>query len=249
MRDAPVHLLGTFHLGPPGGFSLGASFATAFQAAKSLVCEVGPRDKAFHPAILQRESGSLEGDIGSEIYARLRSDPRYDASFEALRPPVVIMNLALRLYTDVGLSPACGVDITLEQQGLANGKSCSGLETFTDQLNAILGIDSAGIARAFHYMIVQPELMHEIRDLVVWSFIGGDEAGIQAARELMGRWSTSFAAKLLTEREKHWLPRIQAIALDNIPTVIAVGALHLAGADGLIGQLATVGIPTDRVDG
>jgi uncharacterized protein YbaP (TraB family) len=34
-----------------------------------------------------------------------------------------------------------------------------------------------------------------------------------------------------------------------IPTVIAVGALHLAGADGLIGQLAAVGIPTDRVEG
>lgn len=248
LRDAPIHLLGTFHLGPPGGFSLGSTFTHAFTEAKSLVCEVGPSNKAFDPAILQRQSGSLEADLGSEIYARLKADSRYDASFEAIRPAAIILNLAVGLYSGIGLSPENGVDAALEQQALATGKSCGGFETSTDQLSAILNIDNVAVTGAFNNMIPQSALMLTMRDLIIRSFVGGDESGIQTARELMARWSTSLATKLLSEREDRWMPRLLTIATGDVPTLIAVGALHVVGAGGLVSRLAASGFSADRVD-
>jgi uncharacterized protein YbaP (TraB family) len=247
MREAPVYLLGTFHLGPPEGYSLGPEFAEAFAEATSLVCEVGPRDKVIDPALLQRHSGSLAAEIGADLYARLRADPRYDVSFETIAPAIVVMNLVLPLYSNIGLSGAYGVDSALERDALIAGKSCSGFETYADQIAAIVGIDQAAVTRAFEFMLTRPEMILEIRDVIVRSFIGGDEAGINAARELTVSWSASLAAKMLSEREERWFPRLLTIASAKEPTFVAVGALHVVSAGGLVGRLAAAGIPMNRV--
>lgn len=248
LRHAPVHIIGTFHLGPPDGYSLGPDFAAAFTAATSLVCEVGPADKNFDQALLQRHSSSLESDIGPRLYSRLRNDPRYQPLLETIQPALVVTILVSQLYMDAGLIATTSVDATLEQEAKASGKQCSGFETMTEQLLALCSIDHAAVCRAFEFLLIQPELMLKVRDLIINSFATGNADGMQTARELTVQWSPSFAEIMFHDREGRWIPRIQSIVSGGQPTMIAVGTVHLVGNDGLLARLAAQGIVADRVN-
>lgn len=247
VRGSRVHLLATIHLGPPGGFELGPTFKEIFEAADNIVFEVGPRDKAFDSAILLRTSSSLETEMGPKLYALLRADPRYESEFETIRPAAVILRLAFRLYTDIGLKPENGVESQLEQWTTSLSKNSSGFETTTEQLQAIFSIDDAAVTRAFEYILLRRELMDKIRDLIVLSYVKGDEDGIRAARAMSIDWSPALAQRMMFSREAKWLPRIRSMIEGDSPTIVAVGAIHLVGRDGLIERLSAAGMFVDRL--
>ena len=52
--------------------------------------------------------------------------------------------------------------------------------------------------------------------------------------------------RLLVERNRNWLPRIEALFARPRPAFVVVGAAHLVGPDGLIAMLRAKGVRVDQ---
>jgi uncharacterized protein YbaP (TraB family) len=60
---------------------------------------------------------------------------------------------------------------------------------------------------------------------------------------------TPVSAKLLNEdRNRRWLPQIEALLAGDEDTLVIVGALHLVGDIGLVELLRARGYSVERVD-
>ena len=52
--------------------------------------------------------------------------------------------------------------------------------------------------------------------------------------------------RLLVERNRNWLPQIEALFARPRPAFVVVGAAHLVGPDGLIAMLKAKGARVDQ---
>jgi uncharacterized protein YbaP (TraB family) len=62
----------------------------------------------------------------------------------------------------------------------------------------------------------------------------------------MRTWPVGFE-KLITGRNRAWLPKLVQLAADGIPTLVVVGALHCVGKEGIPKLLEGQGSRLSRV--
>lgn len=241
-NDAPVYFLGSIHLGPPGGFSHGAAVLHAFDQAEKVYFEVTRHDLDTIPALIRREAGSLREDLGPDLYHRLVNDPRYNEQFEGIKLPFVVTELAAQAYHTIGLTHDWGVEKMLYERAAGNGQPIGGLESAADQVRSLASFSPQRIASGMKTILDQPDLVTQMRDLIVEGYLRGDLNTMNAARGIMHKLYPDVADCLLTAREARWAPQLRAIVEAGRPVMVVVGALHLAGANNILADLNRAGV-------
>jgi len=247
VRGLPIHFLASMHFGPQGGFFHGAAAMEAFDGADEVHFEITRNDLDLVPGLARREAGSLREELGPELYSRLVGDPRYDQSFEGIKLPFVVTGLATHVYTEIGLSHQCGVENVLYARAGNNGQEIHGLEAATDQVRSLISIGMDRVTGGLRNMLERPELVTEMRDLLVMGYVQGDQDAMNLARAKMYELYPDVADCLLTAREARWLPKLEAIVRSGRPTMVIVGALHFAGEDGILAALKQHDVVVDRL--
>src|SRR5690606_26212479 len=149
--DNAVYLLGSFHMLRPGDYPVAREVQEVLAGAGSVVFELSP-DEANSPrlaatmvqAAQRKRPGTLEGDLGPRLSARLRAyaDAR-GLPLERLSgfdPWFVGLTLSLLQLQQQGLDPALGLDRHLMDAAAAAGKPTAGLETGAAQIAALSGM-------------------------------------------------------------------------------------------------------------
>jgi uncharacterized protein len=75
----------------------------------------------------------------------------------------------------------------------------------------------------------------------------GDVARAAAAADQFRRRYPELARALLIERNRRWVPRIQAMLQEAKPSLVVVGDYHLLGPEGLLALLKTAGLNPRRL--
>jgi uncharacterized protein len=165
-----------------------------------------------------------------------------------MKPWFLSLNLAVSVIVQAGFNPALGMDAHFMQRAADDGKPTVGLETVADQVHALSAgpIDEQVIGLAD---MLQPmdELKQRFDDLY-GHWRRGDVAAIEELMldELITK--TPVTAKLLNEdRNRRWLPQIEAMLQGEGETLVIVGALHLVGDIGLVELLRARGHTVERV--
>lgn len=253
-----VHLLGSFHLLKPGDYPLAASVEAAYAGAARVVFEITP-EQALSPALAtaMTERGmlpagqSLTGLVSGETRAGLVRFLGSEAALptvDRFKPWFLTLGIAISAMTQAGYDPALGLDMHLMQRAQADGKATGGLETAEDQIDALDGTplseQEISLREALRPM---PELREEI-DTLHRYWRQADVSGLED--EMLARMLelTPVSAKLInSDRNRRWLPQIQAMLDSGQPTLVVVGAMHLIGEDGLPALLRQQGVPVRRV--
>lgn len=252
-----IYLLASVHVLRSGDDAMPASVLQAYQQASAIYMEVDVDN--LDPAqaeqfTLERgvlpEGQTLHDVLGAERYERARRQAEQLGldleMFAQLEPWVVALSVAQAEFIKLGLDPQAGVEQQLARKAAQDGKQIHGLETLTDQLNAL---DSLPLARQGEFLLVS---LDEAADLST------------EADQLIGAWSrgdTAMLAKTLTEefngfpdlyrslvvdRNRKWADEISALLHDKQNYLIVVGALHLVGRDSVIELLRTHGFNATR---
>lgn len=253
-----VYLLGSIHIMRRDAFPLAAVIETAFSSSSVAVFEVDlSADATVGSALGALAAGSLpEGRTLSDVVspetyrlAKQRlADAGYDiASLQRMRPWMVATTLTLAELKRAGYSPSDGVDQVFQRRAVDRGMRVVGLETVDDQL-ALFADLTPEEDEAF--------LVQTLRELeTIIPQVDELTADWRAGRvdEVEALLAEGFAAfprlfeKLVVDRNRRWLPQIEALLAGDQRAFVAVGALHLVGDQGVVELLEAKGYQVEQL--
>ena len=262
--SASVTLVGTFHLDDPRHDAIVDRLTPLLDAAAALMVEAGPDEEAAllahvakHPELLINQSGpTLPEALPEADWLRLsdalraRSIPPFMAA--KMQPWYVSTLLAVPACQFAQATTQNGLDRRLMALAKAGDKPILSLEPFDtiftifdglaapDQLallvqtlDAVASDDDMAITLSDSYFAGESRLYWEFSRLQLQTTSGLSEA--EAARQL-----ALIDDAMLIRRNRPWIARITAEAARG-PLVVAFGALHLSGKDGVLNLLAQDG--------
>jgi hypothetical protein len=255
--DTQVHLLGSFHMLKPQDYPMDTSIELAYAGADRLVFEIDPKEmtspdlaSGLMKAARFDDGGSLSKVLPADVRKKLEAFMGEAAVLgsDNMKPWFITLNLTVSMIIQAGFNPALGMDSHFMQRAADDGKPTSGLETVADQINALSGSPMNEQVIGLSESLLPLDEMRKRFDEIYshWRTADADAIERLMIDELMAK--TPVTAKLLNEdRNRRWIPQIEALLAAEQDTLVIVGALHLVGDVGLVTLLRDRGFTVERV--
>jgi uncharacterized protein YbaP (TraB family) len=253
-----VYVGGTIHLLTDADFPLPAPYENAYQMADELVFETDIAafsdpsiQMKMAPVMLQKLGESLSAQLSSETSASLtqyleeRGLPV--VQFDALSATGVMLTLTIMEFQAQGFL-AEGVDAYYHAKGLENDKAISWLESVDTQIAVLDSFDNGDPDALIAYTLAEMERSSDVITSLHDAWKTGDLDAMQkSGMEEMKRDFPEVYKTLMVDRNNAWMPQIEAMFGDDNTEYVLVGALHLAGADGILEMLEAKGYKVERL--
>ncbi len=253
-EDTTVYIFGSVHILPANTKWQSARVNKAFDAADQVIFEVDsadPNAQANAQALVQQyglysDGGSLTKTLNDKDEAIVRAGAEKIgfsmAQVDIMKPWLVSLQMGLVQPTQAGYTPQEGVEVILLAKAQKAGKTINYLESADSQLRVLSGASEAQQIESLVILAQTIERGTEILDLVVEEWRDGDVKGIAALVSNSETAGTGTQYEdLIVNRNRNWVPQIEAL-LDQPGTMfVAVGAGHLAGPDSVINMLKAKG--------
>jgi uncharacterized protein YbaP (TraB family) len=247
-----VYLAGSVHALPKGHSEFPEQLERAYAAAEVIVLEVDLDDMDPLDAVqFITTNGTLPADqslkdvVGANAYKRISA---LAASLEV--PDLVIAKLepwsAALVLTQFALSRTgfdanLGIDMQITERARTDGKPVEGLETVIDQLSVF---DNRTYKEQTRFLLDSaddaPKLSEDLQKLVA-AWRAGDLRSLEKEFVKERAKSPELYDALLGNRNRLWLPKIEALLKEDRDYLVVVGALHYVGNDGLLALLKSHG--------
>ena len=245
-RD-PSYLLGTMHSSDPRVLGTVARVEKSLLACRTFVMESVMDTEAIikiGSSLLLTDGGNLESLLGRKWYRRLvraaaeRGIP--EPFLRQMKPWVAMSILSTPAFQNGQL-----LDLILYQKALTAGLDVRGLESTAEQLEVFEGLSMDDQLELLKMTIEQTPQMPLMLEELTRAYLEDDLEKIgristrftqASAQELIQR----FMNRLNAERNRRMFRRLARI-LEPGGVFVAVGALHLAGPQGLVARLRQAG--------
>jgi len=249
----PSYLFGTMHSDDPGVVKLPTPVQQAFDQAQSVTLEVvlDPRSLlAMTSALLMTDGNTLESLIGRRLYERTLEVMDARGIPEILVANMKPWAVAVTLMTPLGNNGVV-LDHVLYQDAVAAGKKVHGLETVAEQVGLFDGLSRKDQITLLEDTLDNLDTVAQMLDELQAAYLDRDLKRLMELNEASMRDSDpllaeTFNRKVIVERNYSMAERMQP-RLREGQQFIAVGALHLAGKEGLLNLLVERGYRLSRV--
>ena len=263
-RDgAHLTIVGTYHLDDPRHAATLRALAPRIDAATTVLVEAGPEEEAAlkarmasDPSVLLLQDTTLrelltpqEWEILSEAMTQ-RGVPAFMAS--RFQPWYISVMLAIPPCKMATLAGAKGLDALIIDRATTAAIPVLALEPFDtiltlfgnftldDQLGMIRS-SLAMEARADDYFVTMADLYFAGQSRMMWELMRAEAASTPGySTEQIETDFATLQEALMYARNRTWIPVIENAARTG-PALIAFGALHLPGDDGVLALLARNG--------
>lgn len=252
-----IYIGGTVHLLGKSDYPLPDEFEQAFREIDLLVLEADldalskPKAQAQLVRSLMYSNGTtLKDKIKPKTFKALerycKANDLTITAMQKMKPAMVVLSLTMIELKRLGLADA-GVDQFFLEKAKSKGKKITGLETAEAQINTLenmgKGYENELILSTIKELKKTPEFMDEMKK--AWrtgNLADLEQVGIKTMRAEFPELNKS----LLTNRNNAWLPKIKAMLGTPERELILVGALHLAGEEGVLAQLKKQGFVVEQ---
>jgi len=256
-KGSVVYLAGSIHLLSPDFYPLNPVFDNAFNDSDLLVEEVdfnemlGPQsqmqalmrgmlpagqtlDKVLSPATLE-----LVNKTAKELGAPMEA-------LQKFKPWMLALTLEGLELASAGFDPNLGLDKHFFDLAKEKGKAVEGLETVEYQLSRLDGMTAEQQDRMLAQTLKEINTEKASVAKLTGAWKTGDAAGVE--KLVLGHLKDDpvLYQRLLVERNKNWLPKIEALFARKGHALVLVGAAHLVGPDGLVAMLKAKGYTVEQ---
>src|SRR3954464_1322173 len=257
-KGGTIYLVGSIHMMSESFYPLNPALEAAFKDADLLVEEVDLAemlDPTTQLAILSRgmlpSTQSLDkllspatmalvkkaaGDVGSAGGPLMR-----------FKPWMLAIALQGMELAKAGFDPALGLDQHFYEQAKEGGKTVQGLETIEYQISRFdemtLEQQDRMLAETLKELATETATVGKLGD--AWK--SGDVATLERIALADVKSDPAMYQRLLVERNKNWMPQIEALFARRGRALVVVGAAHLIGPDGLIAMLRAKGYTVEQL--
>lgn len=261
--DSTVYLFGTVHILPPQLEWRTQALTEAFAASQTLYLEadaLSPEAQAEMQALIPQlgmnaQGVTLSSMISDEAKAdmaviaeRLGAPPAaLMAQLDPLQPWLAGITMAVVQMQAAGYDPQSGVDAALAADAAAAGMALGYFETAEEQLRFLadspMDIQIADFEIGVEQMVDDPALLSRL----VQAWAAGDMDHIdQLINDDMRAQSPRMYERIIVQRNRNWIPQIEAALAGSDDVFVAVGAGHMPGAQGVIALLEAEGYTVTR---
>lgn len=253
-EDSEVYIFGTFHILPQGLDWQTEALMAAVDSADTLYLEAdvhSPEAQAQMQSLIPQyglnpQGVTLSSLLDDETQALLAEVAptvgAAPASLEPMRPWLVQVLLSVSKIQQMGFDPNAGVEMQLIAHVRDTDTEFGYFETAEEQIGFLSGIPQdvqvKGLAETLREI---EDLPQDVDDMVrAWAtgdmqvlddYVNGD----------MREESPEVYQTVIVQRNRNWLPQIEAVLDGEGVAFIAVGAGHLPGEEGVIELLRAQG--------
>lgn len=257
-KGGTIYLMGSIHVMSESFYPLNPALEAAFRDSDLLVEEVDlaemldpmvqmsmltrgmlssnqSLDKVLSPAtmaLVKKATGDL-GDAGGPLMR--------------FKPWMLAITLQGMELLKAGFDPALGLDQHFYDQAKRGGKTVQGLETVEFQISRFDGMtpeqQDRMLAETLKELQTETATVGKLGD--AWK--SGDVPAIERIALADLQSDPLMYQRLLVERNKNWMPKIETLFARRGRALVVVGAAHLVGPDGLLAMLKAKGYTVEQL--
>ncbi|MFT3829998.1 MAG: TraB/GumN family protein [Opitutaceae bacterium] len=169
------------------------------------------------------------------------------AQLQSFKPWMVMMTIMGVELQRLNFTPE-GVDQQLQKKAVAARKRLSQLETVEEQIGFLTSLGAGQESELLVATLADLARLPAVLGETVAAWRVGDLEKLDATLSAeMRRDYPRIYATLIANRNKAWLPKLEAMLASEPKEFVLVGAAHLAGGDGLIALLRKKGCTIEAV--
>lgn len=263
-EDNTVYLLGTVHILHPD-----TEWRTAYLGelldeveqvwfeADTVSEEATAQMAQLIPQLAVSPTGTpLTGMLSEEAQANLAiiaqrlgiSAEQLAAGIDPLQPWFASLQIAVAQMQAAGFDPESGVELALRQHVQGQDKQFHYLETAEEQLRFLadmpLEIQLSNFELGLQEAVDNPDMLDDL----VSAWARGDMERLNTImNEDMREETPELYEVILVQRNRNWIPEIAAALDGDEDVLVAVGAGHMPGDEGVIALLQAQGLEVRRV--
>ena len=257
-KGGTIYLIGSIHVMSDSFYPLNPALEAAFKDSDLLVEEVDlaemldpmaqmgiltkgmlpsnqSLDKVLSPATMALVKKAT-GDLGAAGGPLMRFKPWMLA--------IALQGLELQ---KAGYDPELGLDKHFYDQAKASGKAVQGLETADYQISVFDGMTMEQQERLLAQTLKELETELASVGKLADAWKSGDAPTVERIVQSELKAEPQMYQRLLVDRNKAWLPKIEALFARTGRALVVVGAAHLVGPDGLVAMLKAKGYTVEQM--
>ncbi len=257
-QQTAIYLMGSVHLLSKDYYPLSPPLEAAFKDSDLLVEEVD-MGEMLEPELQLRilTRGMLPPgrsidkvvspatfDLVSRKAAALGLPIEPLKQFKPWSLSLMLMNL---VWANAGFDPNLGLDKHFYDLAKANGRLVQGLETTEFQISRFDEMTMAQQDRMLVETIMELETATASVEKVLAAWKTGDVDTVKQLLLQDLRKDPEMYQRLLVDRNRNWLPKLEALFNRRGRALVIVGAAHLVGPDGLLQMLKSKGYPIEQL--
>jgi len=253
-----VYLVGSVHLLTKDYYPLSSVLDSAFKESDLLVEEVDIAEMTAADnqlTILMRgmlpADQSLEAVVSPATFALVsRRVADLGLPVEPLKrfkPWMLALTLLSLEWLKAGFDPDLGLDKHFYDRARAEGKAVQGLETLDFQISRFDGMTPNEQDRLLAQTLKELDTQRTAVTTLANAWKAGDSSTVERIVLQDVRQEPQMYQRLLVDRNRNWLPKIEALFAHRVRAFVLVGAAHLARTDGLISMLRARGYTVEQM--
>jgi uncharacterized protein YbaP (TraB family) len=257
-KGGTIYLVGSIHMMSDSFYPLNPALEATFKDSDLLVEEVDMAemsDPMTQMSMLTRgmlpSNQSLDKVVSPATLALVR---KATADMGASSAPLMrfkpwMLSIALQgmELVKAGFNPALGLDQHFYDQAIEAGRPVQGLETVEYQISRFdemtMEQQDKMLAETLKELATETTSINTLGD--AWK--AGDAAAIERITLADIKSDPVMYQRLLVERNKNWMPKLEALFSRKGKALVVVGAAHLVGPDGLLAMLKARGYAIEQL--
>jgi uncharacterized protein len=256
-KQGVVYLVGSVHLLTKDFYPLSPAVEAAYKQSDLIIEEVDLTELQAPTAqmqMLQRAmlpgDQSLEKVLSPATYAlvskRFSNSGMPIEAIQRMKPWMVALMLEALEWQKAGFSAELGLDKHFYDRAKADGKATQGLETIEYQISRFddmpMDIQDHLLAETIKGIDTEQSNMTKLTE--AWR--AGDIGTVERIVLKDLQQEPQLYQRLLVERNRNWLPKLDALFSRAGRAFVVVGSAHLVGPDGLIAMLKGKGYTVEQ---
>jgi uncharacterized protein YbaP (TraB family) len=253
-----VYLVGSVHLLTKDYYPLSSVLEAAFKESDLLVEEVDLAEMTAADnqlTILMRgmlpAGQSLEAVVSPATFAlvsrRVADLGMPVEPLKRFKPWMLALTLLSLEWLKAGFDPDLGLDKHFYDRARTEGKAVQGLETLDFQISRFDEMTPNEQDRLLMQTLKELDTQRTSVTALADAWKAGDSSTIERIVLQDVRQEPLMYQRLLVDRNRNWLPKIEALFARRGRAFVVVGAAHLVGTDGLISMLRARGYTVEQM--
>jgi len=252
-----LYLVGSVHLLSQDSYPLSPALEAAYKDSDLLVeeADLGEMGASAQLTFLSRgmlpSTTPLDKVLSPATYALLQK--HVDAlniplePLKLLKPWMLAQMLEVMQWQKAGFDPELGLDKHFYDQAQSEGKKVQGLETLEFQVSLFDNMTMPEQDQLLAETLKEVATEQTNRSKLMDAWKAGDAPTVEGVVLAALKQDPKLYQRLLVDRNKAWIPQLEALFSRKGRTFVVVGAAHLVGPDGLISMLRAKGYTVEQM--
>jgi len=238
-------LLGSIHVLKKEDYPLPAVIESSFTNAQIAVFETDV-DQMENPEVAMKlaskgrlpEGQTLRDQLSPGVYSAFRDYAQKTGVpvqiFDSLTPSIAAITLVALELSKLDLDPEYGLDKHFSNLAKQAGKKIVPLETLDFQLNLLTDFSKEEGELLMKSTLREIDTMEKDLGEMLSAWQNGDAGKLEKLLNQAKEDAPAIYKRLVTDRNRRWLPRLEELAKGKENVIVIVGAGHLVGTNGVV---------------